>query len=205
MIYDNLQNIKTSRLFFFFKSKRILIWTVHSPQFLREIVDVDRWGRLAAILVSSKTGESIKCPWVVRSLYSPKFRSHHETKMAGRRPRRSTSTISRTNRGTVNSLDNTMSEWSDLCVCFLALSSHASEIFVHTFLYLHSSVVIFYSVLLTKSVVSEVVRLEHFPLCSTSGWVHWKAIHTTSFTFCDPARKKEYEPYKYILQNESLL
>ena len=32
-------------------------------------------------------------------LYSPQFRAHHETKMAARRSRRSTSTISRKNRG----------------------------------------------------------------------------------------------------------
>ena len=66
----------------------------------------------------SETGESTKCLWVgvmgvkewsegarpspplpTGILYSPQFRSHQETKMAARRTQRSTSMISRKNRG----------------------------------------------------------------------------------------------------------
>ena len=76
-------------------------------------------------LDASETGESTKCPWVkavgviawgegaknffrslcpppplpTGTLYSPQFRSHQDTKMAARQNQRSTSAISRKNRG----------------------------------------------------------------------------------------------------------
>ena len=78
------------------------------------IIEFDR--PLYWSLDASETGESTKYPWVevggggngglltppplpTGILYSPKFRSHQETKILAGRTQLSTSTISRENRG----------------------------------------------------------------------------------------------------------